>query len=189
MDMFPFEKELFSLFSRHINEEKVALFPTETSYGFSCNAFSTKALASVEEIKHRTQKPFIILFPSFEEAKKFVFLPIAFNEYFFRSKNEPMSFLVQKNDAFPKTFFPGETLVAIRVPSNPLLREFLASHGVPIISTSANRSGKPPQFDPQEIVETFGRIDDLLFVNAGILPKRAPSMLFQEKNGEVFRLR
>lgn len=189
MDIFPFSEEFFPTFSSSLTEGKVIILPTETSYGFSCNAFSTRGLEFVEFLKGRTQKPFIILFPDFTEAEKFVFLPPLFNEYFLRSKNEPISLLLKKRDTFPKNFFPQESHVAIRVPTSFLLRKFLKEHNSPIISTSANRTGEPPLFDPKKIVETFGKEENLLLANGGLLPKRNPSLLIGEKDGKIFRLR
>jgi tRNA threonylcarbamoyl adenosine modification protein (Sua5/YciO/YrdC/YwlC family) len=189
MNIIPFAEEFFPNFSSFLNEEKVVILPTETSYGFSCNAFSTEGLQFVQLLKKRTQKPFIILFPDFIEAEKFVFLPPLFSEYFLRSKNEPISFLVKKKSIFPETFFPQESHVAIRVPASFLLRKFLKQHGVPIISTSTNRTGEPPLFDPKEIVEIFGKEENLLLATGGVLPKRNPSMLIEQKDEKIFRIR
>ncbi|MFH1278725.1 MAG: L-threonylcarbamoyladenylate synthase [Candidatus Eisenbacteria bacterium] len=55
-----------------------------------------------------------------------------------------------------------EGKVAVRVPDLPALRRWIEAAGVPLFSTSANRSGEGPVRDPAELRALFGGGIDLL---------------------------
>jgi len=54
-----------------------------------------------------------------------------------------LTLVVPKNPNIPDAVTCGLETVAVRVPSHPIAREFIAACGVPIAAPSANISGKP----------------------------------------------
>ena len=56
-----------------IVEGKVIVFPSETSYGLSCDATNQEAVDKIFKIKGRpSDKPLLIVVPSVEMAKKYL---------------------------------------------------------------------------------------------------------------------
>lgn len=66
----------------------------------------------------------------------------------------PLSIILPARPGLPAASPDGT--VAVRVPSDPDLRDLLAAAGGPIVSTSANRAGEEPARTAAEVVRTFG---------------------------------
>ena len=59
------------------------------------------------------------------------------------------------------------------MPAHARLRELVAAVGEPVVSTSANRSGRAPLDDPAAIVEAFGAgLDVVVIESAGSVAAR-----------------
>jgi L-threonylcarbamoyladenylate synthase len=170
-------KEIF-----HFLESGFSLIlPTETSYGFSGSIESFSAKFTVESIKKRIDKPFIILVNSFEEISKFgkvKDLDLIKN----LTKETPTTFLLEKTKEVPKNYFPNFKNIAIRIPSFKPLLGFLNYYKKPIFSTSANFTGENPIYKHDEIIEKFSKFPELVFASSGDLPFNKPSRILEINN-------
>lgn len=125
-----------------INNGEVVAFPTETVYGLGGNALDENCVKKIYEAKGRpADNPLIVhvaslgdIFPlvnEFSERNKLVaetFMPGA------------ITLLFPKGDKIPFAVTAGLATVGIRIPKNPIAREFIKACGVPIAAPSANRS-------------------------------------------------
>lgn len=160
----------------------IMIYPTETVYGIGADATNRKALARVARLKQRpADKKFIVAFSGISMAKKYMEL-------------SPKAILLAKK------FMPGPlTLVvpnrklsnfgkhvAFRIPASRIALSIIRSLGKPITSTSANISGREPLCSMDEIMAAFrGKVD--LIVDAGSMPKRKPSAVFDAESGKLLR--
>ncbi|MEM5789080.1 MAG: L-threonylcarbamoyladenylate synthase, partial [Syntrophobacteraceae bacterium] len=88
----------------------------------------------------------------------------------------PLSLLLPVSSSIPSELHRGTGKVAIRISSHPVATLLAFSAGGILISTSANRSGEPPAFRPDEISrEILERVDG--FLDAGILSGGLPSTI------------
>ena len=56
-----------------IRKGGVLIYPSETSYGFTCDATSARSIKRIYEIKGRQEtKPFIVLFKDIQQAHSFL---------------------------------------------------------------------------------------------------------------------
>lgn len=190
MKTIPFSRENFPLIIQKLQEQEVLILPSDTSYGFSADPFSPKAIGTIQDIKMRpAQKPFLLLISSAAEAKKYG----EFSSEMWKfaqdawEKNTPTTVLTQKKPIL-HSFFPSFDTVGIRVPVLPILRDFLSQWGKPLISTSANISGMSPLFTVQDTEEIFCK-NDITFAHLGDLSVKSPSQIWKEENTKLIRVR
>ncbi len=132
----------------------VVLFPTETVYGFGCDAADAEACARIRELKGwTTDRPMLVLAADRRQASE-------------------LGCWTDEARAMADRFWPGPlTLildggespsVAVRVSPHPIATSLVRSLGRPVTSTSANRTGEPPPRTMQEAGWFGGRGPDVL---------------------------
>lgn len=192
MQQIIFSKQNFVLIISYLEHDGVCIFPSDTSYGFSANPFSQKAIEHIQVIKDRQEtKPFLLLVADFQMAKKYGrFSPkmAAFAESKWQpSHSNPTTVLVPKKRLLTD-FFPHSSLIGLRVPHSQEIQDFLRQWQRPLISTSANLSGSEPIFSKREIHATFSE-REILFCSAGDLSVQSVSQIWKEEEGEIIRVR
>lgn len=171
VDLKEYDPKPFRSIHEEIRDGAVVIYPTETYYGLGANAFSEAAVKKVYEIKKRGRgKPLSIVAASSEAAMSYAeHLPRVFYDLARQFWPGPLTFVVRSRAMFPAAMLgPGGT-IALRVPGNAWLRDFLADLGVPLTATSANRSGAAEVADPFWIQRDFAD-KDLLVLDGGRTP-------------------
>lgn len=141
-----------------------AVFPTDTVYGIGCVAFRIDGVKEIYSLKGREfTKPLPILIGDssqlsliveevLPEAKKLidVFWPGALTLVF---KTAPLIYSATR----------GKKTVAIRIPDHGLVKQLLDSVGLPLATTSANRSGQKSAKNFSEVKKFFnGKVPVLI---------------------------
>ena len=73
-----------------------------------------------------------------------------------------------RSPAIDPVLLKNSDRIGIRMPGLPPLLQLIDALGLPLVSTSVNRSGRPPLNDPQRIAREFPGID--LLIDGGVLP-------------------
>ena len=152
------------------------LYPTDTIYGFGCDAFNDKAVRKVFEIKQRSEKnPALVLAHNRTMVKNLVGdIPPAARRLMDACWPGPLTIIFRSRKSF-HPFITGEAnTIGIRIPRNRFCLKLIAESGVPLLSTSANISGSPMISDVQQLIKTFSSHVDLS-IDAGTLKPSAPS--------------
>jgi len=161
---------------------EVIVHPTETCYGFAVDPFNEEALEKLYEIKKmEADKPLSIMVSSVAMADKYgLFSDYAQNivDQFWPG---PVSIMVMKRkDAMPAFFNKNEKFISIRYSSDPFATQLVELLGRPIVTTSANLSGKAPCYNTKDLKEQLGvrRFDKIaLIVDKGKIPENPPSTI------------
>ena len=129
--------------------------PTETVYGLAANALNPAAVESIFQIKGRPHSnPLILHFFDVQQARPYIqdFDPELqrIMEVF---SPGPITFLVPKTKAVPSLITAGLDKVAIRFPSQPLLRRLLSLLDFPLAAPSANKYGAVSPTLAQQVKE------------------------------------
>ena len=154
-------------------------FPTETVYGLG-TAANRQAVARLCQVKQR-------------DAKK----PLAYH-LADAGRVKELAALSRPAAKLARLFWPGPlTLVVpglngkdvgLRVPAHPVARRLLAEARVFVQATSANLSGGDEPASARQVLDAFdGAID--LVLDAGTLPRPAPSTVFRIAGEELSLLR
>jgi L-threonylcarbamoyladenylate synthase len=153
----------------------IAIFPTETVYGLGTSAFAAVGLRKIYGLKGRTwKKPLALLVPSIEAAGPLVEeIPPEARRLARRFCPGPLT-LVFKASALGRLVTGGLATIGVRVPDHPIALAILKRAGVPMATTSVNRSGEAPATSGSAAARLFGRHVDWL-VDAGSCRAREAS--------------
>jgi L-threonylcarbamoyladenylate synthase len=153
----------------------VAAAPTETFYALAADPVSEKGVSRVFEIKGRDDgKPLLVLLSSRGDlAPLGIEAAPGLLDRLFDIWPAPLTVVLPLRA--PIAASRGARTLAVRVPALKSVRRLLALTG-PLTGTSANRSGRPPISDPDEVARELGGDVDLL-VDGGTTPGGAPSTI------------
>ena len=150
---------------RIIRRGGLVVFPTETVYGLGANALDPVACAEIFRAKGRPQdNPLIVHTSSLmglaRLARELPPLAAVLAEAFLPG---PLTLILPKTEEIPAEVTAGLSTVALRVPSDPVAREFLCQGHVPVAAPSANLSGKPSPTTFEMACEAMeGRADAII---------------------------
>ena len=154
-----------------INHEGVWISPTNTIYGISGNGLSHKTYNRIQEIKGRSNQPFLMLVKDIRIAEKYAFIdkniPKNLNKYF----EEGIITIIFES----KIETTGEK-IALRIASDIISKKIFEKVDIPIISTSANISGEIYVDNSVVIYEKFCDKTDLI-IDSGKLGNSVPSTI------------
>ncbi|HHS82579.1 MAG TPA: threonylcarbamoyl-AMP synthase [Devosia sp.] len=81
----------------------------------------------------------------------------------------------------------GLSSLGVRIPAHDAVRELIVRTGVPLATSSANRSGQPTVMDAETLVRTFG--NDLFFLEGGRAPGGTASTILDVTGPQAHLLR
>ena len=142
----------------------VIAYPTEAVWGLGCDPWDSTAVFRLLELKQRPMHKGLIVVADDIEQFDFLLddLPEIWQERLAGSWPGPNTWLVPHQNRLPEWITGGHPGVAIRVSDHPLVRDLCALTG-PLVSTSANPSGRPPALSRLRIEQYFaGQLDGVL---------------------------
>ena len=166
----------------------VIAFPTDTLYGLGCSLFDVAAVEMVARLKRRDLTHAVIsLIPEPDQAFGLALevSPLA-GKLIRACWPGPLSLIFRAGRMVPPGVRGAGGTVALRCPADPLSLALLQRIGGPVVSSSANISGKPPAETAEEVVGYFGNQLDLI-LDGGERRGGIPSTLV-DMSGEKPRL-
>jgi len=154
----------------------VVLYPADTIYGLGCDPFQSAALERIFRLKGRSAaRGVLLLISTLEWVNRLASEPGDRAIDFCRAVwPGPVTVLLRAADHLPEQVCGSEGKVGLRVPDSEFLAAWLEELNGPLVSTSANRSGREPTTRVSELREQFeGRVD--LFIDGGDLAAGLPS--------------
>jgi tRNA threonylcarbamoyl adenosine modification protein (Sua5/YciO/YrdC/YwlC family) len=146
--------EAINLAASVLRDGGIVIFPTETVYGIGAAATSCIGPQEIVDIKMRpASKPLPWLVET--EAALDTYgteVPEYAHRLAARFWPGPLSLVVKASKRVGKDFVDDRGTVALRAPDHEVVQELIRASGGPIITTSANTSGKhaPASFDELE---------------------------------------
>lgn len=136
-------------------EGKVFIYPTDTIYGFGANPFNNDAVEQVDIIKGRPEgKKYILLINDINNLLKYINVTAENHLDFLLSIwPNPISVILKLNDK-TKSILNSDKC-AFRIPNHRFCLKLLSDLGMPLISTSVNRSNEVPLIEPSAIKDEF----------------------------------
>jgi L-threonylcarbamoyladenylate synthase len=158
-----FSSENFLYVSRYLRSGRIAILPTDTLPGFSVDPENQRGVSSLSHLKGRPpKKPFLLLLPNIEMAQSVCQFSLLTQKIAARFWPGPLTLLLPRRLGALPHFFPAEDELAIRIPGEKEVINFLRIFERPIVSTSINVSGCPPLISRGEILSVFGK-QNILF--------------------------
>jgi L-threonylcarbamoyladenylate synthase len=173
-------QKVFEKTKKAIKMGKVLVCPTDTVYGLVADATNQKAVDKIFKIKKRSKnKPIPVFVRDLKMAKQ-------------------IAKVNRKQERFLKSIWPGKVTVVLRpkirlargignppkeiglrIPRYKIINRLQAKLNLPLTSTSANISGRPPSTKIREVISQFRgqRFKPDLVIDSGDLAKNKPSMI------------
>ncbi len=167
----------------------VIAFPTDTVYGLGADAFRSKAVERIYEMKKRpTHLPLPLLIGDVEQLAVLAAKPLPEIALFLARRFWPggLTLVVPKAAHLPD--YLGSTNVAVRVPAHPICLALIQAINNPLIGTSANISGKPSALTAGEVKQQLGNEVDLI-IDGGRCPGGSESTVVDVTGGGAVILR
>ncbi|KNA12617.1 hypothetical protein SOVF_123970 isoform A [Spinacia oleracea] len=142
--VLPATKEYADEAIQSINAGKVIAVPTDTLYGFACDACSREAVNRIYQIKGRKlTSPLAICVGDVSDIKRFAFtndLPETLLDALLPG---PVTLVLRRGDSsiLEKSLNPGIDSIGVRVPDNDFIRIIARGSGSALALTSANLTG------------------------------------------------
>lgn len=171
--------------AKQVGKGKIAVIPTETSYGLVGLATDKQAIAKVCKAKKQGfGKAISILVSSIEVAREYCYITKATKMLVGEFMPGPLNIVVEKKGSLPGLL--SRRSVAFRISSNRFTREVCELLGKPITATSANISGQKAIYSAEETKRVFdGKVD--IIVDAGNLKRERPSTIFDTLQNKILR--
>ncbi len=121
-------------------------YPTEGVYGLGCDPANPVALARLLALKHRSAGMGLILIAADMVQLRPWLAPLdaEVEQRLARGWPGPLTWVVPVAEGAPRLLTGGRHSLAVRVSAHPLCRQLCRAWGGPLVSTSANRHGRPP---------------------------------------------
>jgi L-threonylcarbamoyladenylate synthase len=154
-----------SIAARFIQRGEVVAFPTETVYGLGANIFDEEAVRKLFIAKERpADNPLIAHIFDLSQLDQITSgipeIAAKLIEAFFPG---PLTLILPRNEKVPSVATAGLKTIGVRMPRDPIARQFLRSCAVPIVAPSANLSGRPSPTTWQAVrADLNGRISCIL---------------------------
>jgi len=174
------------IFIDALKDNQVIAYPTDTIYGLGTAIDNDKGIDRINSIKMREQ-PMSIALGSFSIIKN----QIMVNENAMFEIEE----ILKDGNTCIAPYNPGslndkiakDGKIGFRIPNHDYLKAVLNEYLQPITTTSINKTGSEPLYNPDEIEEQFGDEIDLLIDEGEI--KNSPSKIFIFDNDEIKQIR
>jgi L-threonylcarbamoyladenylate synthase len=173
--------------ARAVRNGGVIAYPTEAVWGLGCDPWCSEAVYRLLALKERPVEKGLILVA--DTIRQFDFLlddlPEAWLTRLASTWPGPNTWLVPHRERLPEWITGVHDSVALRVSDHPLVGELCALTG-PLVSTSANPSGRPAARSRLRVEQYFPeQLDNVLGGYLG--GRKNPSLIRDLRTGKVVR--
>jgi L-threonylcarbamoyladenylate synthase len=164
-----------------IQDGGIILYPTDTIWGIGCDATNTEAIKKIYHLKQRDEaKSMIILLDTENKLESYVseVNPLAYDliEY----AENPLTLVMPGAKNISPALISGDGSVGIRVSKNPFCQQLIQRMRKPLVSTSANISGKPsPLYFSQIDAEIIDGVDYVVDLDQHSMEIKTPSTIMK----------
>lgn len=180
------EKELILSVAKVIKKGGIIIYPTDTVYGIGCD-INSDSVKRIFDIKKRNfDKPLSVAFSNINMAKQYVFFSRKEEKFIMEHIYEAYTFIVKKRGVVPDIVTSGGGSVGIRIIDHEVTREIINSANVPIITTSANISGRMAPKTVEEMDDEIKKEADII-IDSGPCRSGVPSKVIDLRSGKILR--
>lgn len=167
----------------------IVAYPTEAVWGLGCDPFNEKAVQELLQLKNRpVSKGLILVAESLEQIRPYLDdnLPPDKLEQLTTPGEVPVTWLVPcRHSALPGWITGDSSRLAVRISQHPVVRALCRAAQIPIVSTSANRSGDAPATTLSQVQACFG--DKVIICQGETGTANRPSTIRDLLTGDVIR--
>ena len=175
-----------------IQDGGIILYPTDTIWGIGCDATNTEAVKKIYRLKQRDEaKSMIILLDTENKLESYVseVSPLAYDLIAYAEN--PLTLVMPGAKNISPALIAPDGSIGVRICKHPFCQQLIQRFRKPIVSTSANISGKPsPQYFLQIAPEIIAGVDYVVNIDQQDMEIKSPSTIIRlEPNGQFQFLR
>ena len=172
--------------ARVLRRGGVLVHPTDTVLGLAASVFRPDAIDRVSLIKSRPPgQTFIVIAADIGQIQALVELDTPFYDEIVTGWPGPNTWRLRATPLAPSWLSDEDGCIAVRIPGLSQARALCSMAG-PLISTSANRRGRPTHRSLIGARKDFGTLVDG-YLSGPAQPGKSPSRLRDGLSGEVIR--
>jgi hydrogenase maturation protein HypF len=158
-------------------------------FHLACVASDERAVAMLRSRKHREEKPFALMAPDLEAARRLVALgPV--ETALLRGRDRPIVLAPRRRDArVAAAVAPHSAELGVMLPYSPLHHLLLADVGEPLVMTSGNVSDEPIVYRDDDARERLAGIADLVLGHDRPIETRTDDSVLRVARGRPLPLR
>jgi L-threonylcarbamoyladenylate synthase len=164
-----------------VQEGGIILYPTDTIWGIGCDAANTEAVKKIYRLKQRDEaKSMIILLDTDNKLQSYISdVPdIAYDLIEFAEN--PLTLVMPGAKNISPALINVDGSIGIRVTTNTFCQQLIQRLRRPLVSTSANISGKPsPQYFSQIDQEVIDGVDHVVDIDQHSMEIKTPSTIMK----------
>jgi tRNA threonylcarbamoyl adenosine modification protein (Sua5/YciO/YrdC/YwlC family) len=155
--------EAINLAATVLRDGGIVVFPTETVYGIGASSASCFGPQEIIDIKARPKNKPLPWLVENDDALDVYGVDVPAYAHLIARKFWPgaVTIVVKAADMIAPEFRDDRGTVALRCPDHEVVMELIQASGGPIITTSANTSGKPP-------AGSFSELEDRIVASADL---------------------
>lgn len=168
----------------------VLLYPTDTVWGLGCDATNDSAIKKIYEIKQRVaSKSMIVLLGSIDKISNYVKSNPPIVAQLVETTEKPLTIIYSDAQNLSQEIVAEDNSIAIRVTNEAFSKELCERFGKPIVSTSANISGrKSPQIFKEIEQEIINKVDYVVKFRQDDEKINQPSKIIKLENDNQFSI-
>jgi len=165
----------------------VIVYPTDTLYGFGCDAKNESAIEKINSIKGR-KAPMSVLAPNIEIAAKWMNIPKHDKNIILEKLGGSTTIIVPVKFGITSPAITGDNdTLGLRIPDHKFCQKLSEAYPNPITTTSVNRTKQKPLTNPEKILYEFTREIDLI-IDDGIIEGSGSTIYnFQNRKLNIMR--
>ena len=168
------------------------LYPTDTLWGIGCDATRSDAVKKVFTLKRRAEnKALIVLMADERDLLKYTSQPDPRVFDFLHTVQKPTTVIYEGPIGMADNLVAPDNTIAIRVIDEPFCKHLIKRFRKPIVSTSANISGRPAPSQFAEIEEVIRQNVDytVQYRQSDLSPRQPSAVVKWNRDGSLTVLR
>lgn len=187
--MSPEQIPAFAPIITALKNQQVIAYPTEAVFALGCDPDSERAVMALLDLKQRPwDKGLILIAADYSQLTPYIDDSVLSEQQrtaMFASWPGPVTWVVPAKPQTPRCLSGRFSSLAVRVSDHPLVQQLCRQFGKPLVSTSANLSGKEPCRTVAEVIQQFG--DAFPVVSGNVGGRMNPSEIRDALTGEQIR--
>ena len=163
----------------------IILYPTDTVWGIGCDATNPEAVEKIYRLKQsENKKSMLILLDNIDKVSLYPDDIPAVAWELFELSDKPLTLILPKAKRIADNLIPEEGTLGVRVVKHDFCEAVIRKLGRPLVSTSANISGKPSPVHFSEIADAIKQgVDKVVPVEYEGKPTGTPSSIIKLGTG------
>lgn len=141
----------------------IILYPTDTVWGIGCDATNKEAVQKIYDLKQSNSKTSMLILVENEDRLMMQFHKVPEVAWeLIEVTDKPLTLILETGCGVAENLLPEGGTLGVRIPDHEFCRKLLRKFRRPLVSTSANISGRPTPTSAKEIANKITDGVDLI---------------------------